>query len=77
MNTQDALRHMREHTPLNQFRACLSGVIGEAEQAGQQRRPPTPMETRKHEFESAQRLLETAFELGLALPPVHQATESE
>lgn len=65
MTDEEALQHMREHTPLDQVRRELSGIIGQAEQAGMQSRPPSPIETRKSEFSAVERLLAKAEEVGL------------
>lgn len=47
---------LRGNSALNAARAALSGEIGRAEQAGMQRRCPSPIELRRMEFEAVERL---------------------
>lgn len=61
----DVMHHIRANSPLNQVRAVLSGVLGEAEQAEAQRRPPSPVERRKAEFRAVERILAKAVEVGI------------
>lgn len=69
MTKDEAMAHMRGNTPLDKVRACLSGIIGAAEQAGMQRNRPSPVEMRVAEFEAVQRLLRVAIEHGLVREP--------
>ena len=65
MTKEEAARHMREDTPLNQVMAVLWGEMGRVEQDGMQRRPSTPMEVRAMMLEGVERILAKAAEVGL------------
>lgn len=69
MTDEEALNHMKNRTPLDTVRACLSGIIGAAEQASAQRNPPTPIELRKAEFRAVEKLLRVAVEQELVRKP--------
>ena len=65
MTKEEAARHMREDTPLNQVMAVLSGVMGRVEQNGMQRRPSSPVEVRGMMLAGVERILAKAVEVGL------------
>lgn len=65
MTDAECMDLLRGDSPKNKLRHVLSGIIGAAEQAGMQRRPPSPIELRRHEFEAVERLLCEAERLGL------------
>lgn len=65
MTDEELMDHLKNDTALNKVRTVLSGVIGAADQAGQQRRPQTPVEVRKQEFAGVEKILDAAVEAGL------------
>lgn len=65
MTNEELLNHLKENTPENKLRAVFSGELGKHEQAAMQRHIPTSVEMRKMEFESVDRILKTAQDLGL------------
>ncbi len=65
MTKEDATRHMRDHTPLNQVMVILMSEVGRAEQDGMQRCPSTPIEFRAMMLDGVERILTKAVEVGL------------
>ncbi len=63
--TEEAIRHMRENTPLNQVVAKLSSEIARMEQDAMQRVPFTPIEARAIMLDGVERILAKAEEVGL------------
>ena len=69
MTQDEAMQHIRDHTPLNRVRAMFSSMVGTFEQLSAQRNPPTPVDIRIREFEGIQLLLDTAVDAGLVSEP--------
>ncbi len=65
MTKEEAARHMREHTPLNQVMVILMSEVDRAEQDGMQRRPSSPVEVKGMMLEGVERILAKAEEVGL------------
>jgi hypothetical protein len=58
MTDQEILAEMQADTPLNRARRIFSGACGRIEQAGLQRRPASPIEIRRMEFEAVRQIAE-------------------
>ena len=65
MTDQEVMAALRSETPLNAARRVFSSACGEIEQAGQQRRPASPILIRRMEFEAVRRI---AAALGIQVP---------
>jgi len=65
MTTEEAIRHMRENTPLNQVMVILMSEAARLEQDGMQRRPSTPIQCRAMMLDGVERVLAKAEEVGL------------
>ena len=58
MTDKEVMDALRSDTPLNRARAVFSSECGRIEQADAQRRPPSPIEIRRMEFEAVKRIAE-------------------
>ena len=65
MSPEKTMEHIRNDTPLSKLMGVFSGECGEIEQAGMQRRRPSPVEVRGMMFDSVERILSEAEKLGL------------
>lgn len=65
MSNEEVMTYLRGDSLLNRVRAAFSSEWATMEQASMQRRPPTPIEVRRMEFEAVQRI---AAVLGVTLP---------
>lgn len=63
MNDDEVMAHLRENTVLNRLRQEFSAASARIEQAGQQKRPASPVEVRRMEFEAVVRILKMAESL--------------
>lgn len=66
MTDAEVLEAMRADTSLNRARRVFSGECGRIEQAEMQRRPASPIEIRRMEFEAVRKI---AAALGIELFP--------
>jgi hypothetical protein len=67
MTDQEVLDALNTDTPLNRARRQFSSWSGKIEQAGQQRRPISPIEFRRMEFEAV-RAIAKALDIPQVLP---------
>ncbi len=67
MTKDDVMKHIRDFTPLAQTMAVLSGVVGQIEQDGMQRRPSGPVEVKGMMLDGVERILAKAVEVGLVM----------
>jgi hypothetical protein len=58
ITNEQVVAALREETPLNKARRQFSNWSAKIEQAGMQRKPPTPIEMRRMEFEAAKAIVE-------------------
>lgn len=64
--TNDAvMSELKSDSPLNRARQKFSSAAARIEQAGQQRKPPSPVDIRRMEFEAVREIVEA---LGLQMP---------
>jgi hypothetical protein len=61
----ETMEALRADTPLNRARRLLSSEAARIEQASAQRKPPSPIEMRRMEFEGVARIVAA---LGLDMP---------
>lgn len=64
LTDREILDAMQADTPVNRVRKVFSGESARLEQAGMQRRPPSPIEYRRMEFEAAEKLLDAVSTSG-------------
>ena len=62
---EEATRHWRENTPLNQVMVKLLSEALRLEQDGMQRRPSSPIEVRAMMLDGVERILAEAERVGL------------
>lgn len=60
MTDDEVLKALTADTPLNRARREFSSACGRIEQAQLQRKPPSPIEVRRMEFEAVERILKAA-----------------
>lgn len=57
MTDKDVIEELKSQSPLNKARQEFSSACARIEQAGLQRKPPSPIEIRRMEFEAVTRIL--------------------
>lgn len=65
LTDDEVMTLLKGDTPLNRARRVFSGEVGRIEQAWQQRVIPTPVQSKRMEFEAVKKI---AAELGVDLP---------
>lgn len=65
MTNDEVMSELHSGSPLNRARQKFSSAAARIEQAGQQRKPPCPIEVKRMEFEAVREIVEA---LGLVMP---------
>lgn len=65
MSGREIIETLRGDSPLSRVHAILSDACGAIEQAGMQRHPPSPIEARRMELQTANRIC-ALFGVGLS-----------
>lgn len=65
MTNDEVMSELRSDSPFNRARQKFSSAAARIEQAGQQRKPPSPVDIRRMEFEAVREIVEA---LGLQMP---------